>query len=188
MVACWETRAFFRVQRTLQAILVMACYIPGADVTQLLPVCTDQVKDYKQQNSHKTIGECRSGWNPRTHDECDLMPGEIQAAAVRCAAREDSLQKTIGIKPTSEVRKVTRARKTRKDSGKAQEPRTLTTRRKELATIAKVVGHFALNFARRKREPHNVSYSGGLEKVGPVMEHSNITELLMDSGAASRAG
>ena len=29
MVTCWEPRAFFRVQRTLQAILVMTCYIPG---------------------------------------------------------------------------------------------------------------------------------------------------------------
>ena len=82
MVTCWETRAFFRVQRTLQATLVMTCYIPGTDVTQLLTVWTDQVKDHKQQNSNKTLGECRSGWNPRTHDECDRMPAEIQAAAV----------------------------------------------------------------------------------------------------------
>ena len=82
MVTCWEARAFFRVQRTLQAILVMTCYIPGTDVTQVLTVWTDQVKYYEQQNSNKTFGECRSGWNPRTHDECDLMAAEIQAAAV----------------------------------------------------------------------------------------------------------
>ena len=82
MATCWETRAFFRVQRTLQAILVIKWNIPGTDVTQLQTVWTDQVKDYKQQNSNKTFGECRSSWNPRTHDECDLMATEIQAAAV----------------------------------------------------------------------------------------------------------
>ena len=82
MVTCWEPKAFFRVQRTLQAILVMTCYIPGTDVTQLLTVWTDQVKNYRQQNSNKTFGECRSSWNPRTHDECDLMAAEIHAAAV----------------------------------------------------------------------------------------------------------
>ena len=89
MVTCWEPRAFFRVQRTLQAILVMTCYIPGTDVTQLLTVWTDQVKDYKQQNSNKTFGECRSGWNPRTHDECDLMAAEIQAASCLSGVRRE---------------------------------------------------------------------------------------------------
>ena len=47
MVTCWETRAFFRVERTLQAILVIKRNILGADVTQLLTVWTDQVKDCK---------------------------------------------------------------------------------------------------------------------------------------------
>ena len=82
MVTCWEPRAFFRVQRALQAILVMKWNIPGTDVTQLLTVWTDQVKDYEQQSSNKTFGGFRSSWNPRTHDECDLMAAEIQAAAV----------------------------------------------------------------------------------------------------------
>ena len=57
-VTRWEPRAFFRVQRTLQAILVFKWNIPGTDVTQLLTVWTDQVKDYTQQNSDKTFGEC----------------------------------------------------------------------------------------------------------------------------------
>ena len=82
MVTCWETRAFFRVQRTLQAILVIKWNIPGTDVTQSLKVWTDQVKDYKQQNSNETFGECRSSWNSRTHGECDVMAAEIQAAAI----------------------------------------------------------------------------------------------------------
>ena len=82
MVTCWEPRAFFRVQRALQAILVMKWNIPGTDVTQLLTVWTDQVKDYEQQNCNKTFGGFRTSWNPRTHDEYDLMAAEIQAAAV----------------------------------------------------------------------------------------------------------
>ena len=88
MATCWEPRASFRIQRTLQAILVMKCYIHSTDVTQLLTVRTDQVTDYEQQNSNKTFGECTSGWNPRTHDECDLMAAEIQAAL--CGLREQS--------------------------------------------------------------------------------------------------
>ena len=63
-------------------ILVMEWNIPGSDATQLPTVWTDQVKDYKQQNSNKTLGECRSSWNPRTHDECGLVAAEIQAAVV----------------------------------------------------------------------------------------------------------
>ena len=70
----------------------------------------------------------------------------------------------------------------------------------------KVVGHFASNCPRRKkREPHEASYGSGSdlhrlthtddqfqwitmrEKVAPVVEQSNITELLMDCGAASHA-
>ena len=92
------------------------------------------------------------------------------------------------------MRKVRRARKTRKDS----EPKTLTTRREELATIAKWL------VILRRTEPHNARYGGGgdlhcltytddqfqwitmREKVGPVVEQSNITELLLDSGAACR--
>ena len=77
MVTCWEPRAFCRVHRALQAILVMTWYIPVTDVTQLLTVWADQVNDYEQQNSNKTLGECKSSWHPRTHDECDLMAAEI---------------------------------------------------------------------------------------------------------------
>ena len=98
---------------------------------------TDQVKDCKQQNSNKTFGECRSGWNPRKHDECDLMAAEIKAAAVCqvCGERGQSAKDYL-CQANKGSEKGTIARKT-KDSGKAQEPRTLTTRRKELAAIAK---------------------------------------------------
>ena len=44
MVTCWEPGAHFRVQRTLQAILVMTCHVPDTDATQLLTVWADQVK------------------------------------------------------------------------------------------------------------------------------------------------
>ena len=157
MVTCWETRAFFRVQRTLQAILVIKWNIPGADVTQLLTVWTDQVEDCKHQNSNKTLGECRCSWNPTTHDECDLMAAEYkQQLSVRCAAKEDSLQKTVGIKPTRRVRKVRRARKTRNDNGKAQQPRTLTTRIKEFATISKWLVILRRTARGGRRESHTM--------------------------------
>ena len=63
--------------------------IPGTDVTQLLTVWTDQVKDYKQQKSNKTFGECRSSWNPRVHDECGLMAAEIQTVSVLSCERKE---------------------------------------------------------------------------------------------------
>ena len=44
------------------------------------------MKDYEQQYSNKTVGGVRSSCNSRTHDECDLMAAEIQAAAV-CQVR-----------------------------------------------------------------------------------------------------
>ena len=125
---CWEQRASFRVQRALQAILVVEWNIPGTDATQSLTVWTDQVKDCEQQNSNKTFGGFRSSCNPRTHDECDLMAAEIQAAVgCQVCAREDSPQKTVGITPSRGVRK---------DNGKAQEPKTITTWGKKSATIA----------------------------------------------------
>ena len=157
MVTCWEPRAFFRVQRTLQATLVIKFNIPGTDVTQLLTVWTDQVKDYKNQNSNKTFGECRSSWNPTTHDECDMMATEMQAAAICqvCGERGQSA-KDYGYQANWEVRKVRRARKTRKDSGKAQEPRTLTTRRKELATIAKWLVILRRTARGGRRESHTI--------------------------------
>ena len=76
-VTCLEARG-----RALQAILVLKWNILSTDVTQLLTVWTDEVKDYEQQNSNKTFGGFSGSWNPRTHDECDLMAAEIQAAAV----------------------------------------------------------------------------------------------------------
>ena len=157
MVTCWETRAFFRVQRTLPAILVIKWNILGTDVTQVLTVWTDQVKDYKHQNSNKTSGKCRSSWNPTTHDECDLMGAEIQAADVCqvCGERGQSA-KDYWYQANKGVREVRRARKTRKDSGKAQEPRTLTTRRRELATIAKWLVILHRTAPKGRRESHTM--------------------------------
>ena len=113
----------------------------------------------------------------------------------------DSLQKTRGIKPTREVRKVRWARKNKK----GQRTKDTDNKMRGAYKNCKVIGNFASNCPRRKkREPHNASYGGGgelhclsytddqfqwitlLEKVGPVVEQSNITELLMDSGAASQ--
>ena len=97
MATCWEPRASFRVHRELHVILAMEWNIPDTDATKLLTVWTDQVEDYEQQHSNTTFGGFRSGCNPRTHDECDLMAA---------------------------------------DKGKAQEPKTMTTRGKESATRA----------------------------------------------------
>ena len=55
MVTCWEPRAFFRCPKTLQAILVMKWNIPRKDVTQLVTVWIDQVKDCEQERSNKTL-------------------------------------------------------------------------------------------------------------------------------------
>ena len=82
MATCWAPRAFFRGQRALQAILVLEWNITSTDVTQLLTLRTDEVKDYEQQKGNKTFGGFRSSWNPRTRDDCDLVAAEIQAAAV----------------------------------------------------------------------------------------------------------
>ena len=92
MATCWEPRASFRVHRALHVILVMEWNIPDTDATQLLTVWTDQVKDYEQQYSNKTFGGFRSSCDIGTHDECDLMAAEIQAAAVCqvCGLREQS--------------------------------------------------------------------------------------------------
>ena len=151
MVTCWETRAFFRVQRTPQAILVVKWNIPGTDATQLLTVWTDQVKDYKQQNSNKTFGECRSCWNLRTHDECDLMAAEIQAAAVCqvCGERGQSAKDNWY-----------KANKGRDKKG--QRTKDTDNKQRGACNNCKVVGHFASNCPRRKkREPHTASYGGG---------------------------
>ena len=205
MVTCWETRAFFRVQRTLPAILVIKWNILGTDVTQLLTVWTDQVKDYKQQNSNKTSGKCRSSWNPTTHDEFDLMAAETQAAAV-CQVCGGSGQsaKDYWYQANKGSEKGKKGKKDKKGQRKSTRTKDTDNKKKGACYNCKVVGHFASNCTRRKkREPHNASYGGGgdlhcltytddqfqwitmREKVGPVVEQSNITELLMDYGAAS---
>ena len=93
MVTCWEPGASLRVQRKLQAILVMTCYITDTNATQLLTVWADQVKDCEQQYSNKTFGGFRSSCDPRTHDECDLIAAEIQAAV--CGLREQSEKRLL---------------------------------------------------------------------------------------------
>ena len=173
----------------------MACYIHGTDVTQLPTVWTDQVKDKQQQNINKTSGECRSSWNPKTHDECDLMAAEIQAAAVCqvCCLREQSEKDCWyhAIKGSEKgQRKGTR---TKDDDDK----------RKGVCNKCDGVGDSASN-CLKERESSNASYRGGGDphcltytddqfhwitttgKVGPVVEQANITELLLDSGAACR--
>ena len=163
MLTCWEPRAFFRVQRTLQAILETKCYIPGTDVTLLLTVRTDQVTDYEQQNSNKTSCECRSGWNPRTHDECDLMAAEIQAAAV-CQVCGERGQSAIDYwyQANKGSEKGKKGKKDKKGQRKSTRTKDTDNKKKESCNNCKVVGHFALNCPRRKkREPHNASYSGG---------------------------
>ena len=163
MVTCWEPRAFFRVQRTLQAILVVTWYISGTDVTQLLTVWTDQVKDYKQQNSNKTFGECRSSWNPRTHDEWGLMVAEIQAAAVCqvCSEREQSA-KDYWYQANQGSEKGNKGKKDKKDQRKSTRTKDADNKKRGTDNNCNVVGHVALNSPRtKKREPHNASYSGG---------------------------
>ena len=160
---CWEPRAFCRVQRTLQAILVMTWYIPGTDVTQLLTVWTDQVKDYKQQNSNITFGECRRSWNPRTHDECDLMAAEIQAAAVCqvCGERGQSA-KDYWYQANKESENGKKGKKDKKGQRKSTRTKEADNKKTGADNNCNVVGHIALNCPRRKkREPHNASYSGG---------------------------
>ena len=127
-----------------------------------------------------------------------------QQLSVRCTAREDSLQKTIGIKPTSVVRKGKKDKKDKKRQRKSTRTKDADNKKRGADNSRNVASPFALNCPRKKkRESRNASYSGGgdlhcltytdeqfqwitmLEKVGAVVEQSNITELLMDSGAAS---
>ena len=152
MVTCWETRAFFRVQRTLQAILVIKWNIPGTDVTQSLTVWTDQVKDYKQQNSNETFGECRSSWNSRTHGECDVMAAEIQAAAI-CQVCGESGQsaKDYGYQANNGSVKGKKGKKDKKGQRKSTIIKDTDNKKKGACNNCNVFGHFALNCPRRKK-------------------------------------
>ena len=152
LATCWEPRASFRVHRALHVILVMEWNIPDTDATQLLTVWTDQVKDCEQQYSNKTFGGFRSSWDPRTHDECDLMAAEIQAAAVCqvCGLREQSekdywYHAVIGSETGQ--RKGTR---TKDDDDK----------RKGVCNKCDGRGDSASN-CLKERESSNASYSGG---------------------------
>ena len=138
---------------------------PWYRVTQLLTVQTDQVTHYEQQNSNKTFGECRSGWNPRTHDECDLESEKGERKGTRIKDNDD--------------------------------------KKKGVCNKCSEGGDSASN-CLKERESSNASYIGGgdphcltctddqfhwittMGKVGLVVEQSNITEFLLDSGAACR--
>ena len=89
------------------------------------------MKDYKQQNSNKTFGECRSSWNSRTNDECDLMAAEIQVCQV-CGERGQSA-KDFWYQVNKGCEKGKKGKKDKKGQRKSTSPRTLTTRRKDLA-------------------------------------------------------
>ena len=97
-----------------------------------------------------------------------------------------------------------KGKKDKKGKRKSTRTKDADNKKRGADNNCNVASHFALNFPRRKkRESHNASYSGGgdlhclmytddqfqcitmLEKVGPMVEQSNITELLMGSGAAS---
>ena len=148
MATCWEPKASFRIQRALQAIMVMEWNITDTDATQLLTVWTDQVTDYEQQYSNKTFGGFRSCCDPRTHDECDLMAGEIQAAV--CGLREQSEKDCWyhAIKGSEKgQRKGTR---TKDDDDK----------RKGVCNKCDGVGDSASNHLE-ETESSNASYSGG---------------------------
>ena len=199
------TRSILQNSKSAASDLVMKWDIPGIDVTELLKVWTDQVKDCEQQNSNKTLGGFRSSCNPRTHDVCDLMAAEIQAAAVCqvCGERGQSA-KDCWYQANKEREKGKKGKKDKKGQRKSTRTKDADNKKRGVDKNCDVASHFALNWQRRKkREYLNASYSGGLdlhcltytddlfqwitmlEKVGPVEEQSNITELLMDSGAAS---
>ena len=205
MATCWAPRAFFRVQKALQAILVLDRNIPGTDVTQLLTVRTDEVKDHEQQNSNKTFGGFRSSWNPRTHDDCDLVAAEIQAAAVcQVYGKRGQSAKDYWYQANKRSEKGKKDKKDKKGQRKSTRTKDADNKKRGADNNRNVASPFAFFCPRRKkRETHNARYSGGgdlhcltytdeqfqwitmLEKVGAVVEQSNITELLMDSGAAS---
>ena len=121
-----------------------------------------------------------------------------------CAGRKDTSQENVGIRPTRGVGKERRARKARKDKGKARNPRKPTTRRKNACHNCNEVGQFARN-CRKKKESNNASSSCGgdlhcltytddqsqwimmLAQVGLVVERSNDIEFLVYSGTACHA-
>ena len=92
-------------------------------------------------------------------------------------------------------------KKDKKGRRKITKPEEDDSKKEGACNKCNAFGHFALN-CPKKRESNNVSYSGGddqhcstftddqfqgitmQEKVGPVVEQLNITELMMDSGAA----
>ena len=76
--------------------------------------------------------------------------------SVMCAGRKDTSQETVGIRPTRGVGKERRARKARKDKGKARNPRKPTTKRKEPATIATRLAILRETAGRRKSQTMQV--------------------------------
>ena len=133
------------------------------------------------------------------------MAAEIQGAAVSqvCGERGQSA-KDYWYQANKGSEKGKKGKKDKKGQQKSTRTKDTDNKKKGACNNCKVFGHFSLNCPRtKKREPHNESYGGEsdlhclkytddqfqwitmLEKVRPVVEQSNITELLMDSGAAS---
>ena len=186
MVACWEPRAFCRAQRAQQAILVMEW-----NITDTADSLADQVKDCEQQYSNKTFGGFSSSYDPRTHDECDLMAAEIQAAV--CGLREQSEKDCCNHAIKGSEKGQRKGTRTKDDDDKG----------KGVCNKCDGVGVSALNCLKEiessnasysgKGDPHCLTYTDDqfhwittMGKVAPVVEQSNITELLLDSGAACR--
>ena len=97
MVTCWEPRAFDRCPKALQAILVMKWNIPRNDVTQLVTVWIDQVKDCEQQRSNKTLaGSGAAGMQERMTIAIRWQLKYKQQLSVSLAARKDSPRRTVG--------------------------------------------------------------------------------------------
>ena len=149
MVTCWEPRALFRVQRALQAILVTKWNIPGTDVTQLLTVWTDQMKDYEQQNSNRTFGGFRSSWNPRAHDECGLMAAELQTESVyHVSGKRGQSAKDYWYQANWIGKK---GKKDKKGQRKSTRTKDADNKKRGAYNNCNVASHFALNCPRRKK-------------------------------------
>ena len=133
------------------------------------------------------------------------MAAEIQAIAVcqMCGERGQSA-KDYWYQANKKSGKDEKGKNDKKGQRKSTRTKDFNNKRKGACNSCKVVGHFASNCPRRKkREPHNASYGGGDDlhcltytddqfqsilmrgKVRLEAEQSNITELLMDYGAAN---
>ena len=96
-------------------------------------------------------------------DECDLMTAKIQAAAVcQVCGERGQFAKDYWYQANKGSEKGKKGTKDKKGQRKSTRTKDTDNKKKGACNNCKVVGHFALNCPRRKkREPHNASYSGG---------------------------